>query len=178
MDAALRSCRTAFIWIALLSCVVNVLMLTSSIYMMQVYDRVLGSRSIPTLITLSVMAIAAYGVQWFFDLLRQRMMGFVGERVEQELAPAIQSATIDMHLRGQRSMMESLQLFRDLDTIRAFMSSQGPLSLFDLPWIPIYLVVCFILHPWLGWMTIGGAALLLALTLATEIKSGSRPRRP
>ncbi len=166
--AALGSSKRALVHVAVLSGVVNVLMLTSSIFMMQVYDRVLGSRSIPTLVTLCAIAVLAYVVQWIFDVLRHRIMGFVAERIEEEMAPAVQRASIDLQLRGVRMPLESLQLFRDMESVRSFAHGQGPLTFFDLPWIPIYIAVAFILHPWIGWITVVGSLVLVVLTVITD----------
>jgi PrtD family type I secretion system ABC transporter len=177
MRKAINASRGALIHVAMLSCLVNVLMLTSSLFMMQVYDRVLSSRSVPTLITLSAIAVFAYLVQWLFDVLRHRMMGFVAERIEQETAPVVQRAAIEMQLRGTRSPLESLQMFRDMESVRGFAHGQGPLAFFDLPWIPIYLAVAFILHPWLGWATVAGIVVLTILTIATEWMSREPTRQ-
>ncbi len=167
--AALGSAKRALVHVAVLSGVVNILMLTSSIFMMQVYDRVLGSRSIPTLVTLCAIAVLAYVIQWIFDVLRHRIMGFVAERIEEEMAPAVQRASIDLQLRGVRMPLESLQLFRDMESVRSFAHGQGPLTFFDLPWIPIYVAVAFILHPWIGWITVIGSVILVILTVITDV---------
>ena len=171
VSAALRASRMALVQVGWLSALLNLLMLTSSIFMMQVYDRVLGSRSVATLIALAFLAFGAYAVQWLFDVLRQRLIGLVGEKIEAELVEPVQRGVVELQLRGVRTSLESLQLFRDLDAIRAFAGGAGILAFFDLPWIPIYLVVAYLLHPWLAGLTVIGALILLALTVGTELMS-------
>jgi ATP-binding cassette subfamily C protein len=167
----LASCRGAFIGIGLVSGIINVLMLTSSLFMMQVYDRVLGSQSVPTLVALSVIAIAAYLFQGWLDILRMRVLALIGERVDAEVGPKVHAAVIDLPLRTPQTNQEALQPFRQLEALRSFLAGAGPVALFDMPWMPIYLAVCFLLHPWLGWLTLAGALVLVILTLLTEVKS-------
>lgn len=163
---ALRSCRSAFIAVALFSAVVNVLTLSGSIYMLQVYDRVLPSRSIPTLVTLSLAIVALYLLLGLFDVLRQRIMVRIGVALDQALAAPVLKAVLRAPLRGRAA--EGQQLSRDLDTVRGFLSGLGPTTLFDLPWMPLYVGACFLLHPVLGWTLVGGAVILFGLTIATE----------
>ena len=169
--AVLASCRGAFIGISLVSGIINVLMLTSSLFMMQVYDRVLGSQSVPTLVALSAIAIAAYLFQGWLDILRMRVLALIGERVDGEIGPKVHAAVIDLPLRTPQANQEALQPFRQLEALRSFLAGAGPVALFDMPWMPIYLAVCFLFHPWLGWLTLGGALVLVILTLLTEVKS-------
>jgi PrtD family type I secretion system ABC transporter len=167
----LASCRGAFIGIALVSGIINVLMLTSSIFMMQVYDRVLGSQSVPTLVALSLIAVAAYLFQGWLDILRGRALALIGERVDGAIGPKVHAAVVDLPLRAPNANQEALQPFRQLEALRSFLAGAGPVALFDMPWMPIYLLVCFLFHSWLGWLTLGGAVVLAFLTLLTEIKS-------
>jgi ATP-binding cassette subfamily C protein len=167
----LASCRGAFIGIGLVSGIINVLMLTSSLFMMQVYDRVLGSQSVPTLVALSLIAVAAYLFQGWLDILRTRVLALIGERVDAEIGPKVHAAVVDLPLRTSSTNQEALQPFRQLEALRGFLAGAGPVALFDMPWMPIYLAVCFLLHPWLGWVTLGGAVVLVVLTLLTEVKS-------
>ncbi len=164
---ALRSCRSAFLAVALFSAAVNVLMLAGSIYMLQVYDRVLPSRSVPTLVALSLAIVALYLLLGLFDGLRQRIMVRIGVALDQALAAPVLKAVLRAPLRGRSA--EGLQLSRDLDTVRGFLSGLGPTTLFDLPWMPLYVAACFLLHPLLGWTLVGGALILTGLTVATEL---------
>jgi ATP-binding cassette subfamily C protein len=165
-SAALASCRTAFLTVGLFSAVVNVLMLTGSIYMLQVYDRVIPSRSVPTLISLSIIVIAIYVLQGIFDGLRQRILTRVGAALDAALWERVISTILRAPLRAGGS---GVQLGQDLDSVRGFLSGLGPTTLFDLPWMPMYLAGCFLLHPYLGWTLVGGAVMLFGIALLTEI---------
>ena len=166
--AAIASCRGAFLTVGLFSAVVNVLMLTGSIYMLQVYDRVIPSRSVPTLIALSAIVIAFYALQGVFDWLRQRVLARIGVALDRALSARVVAAILRMPVRTANASAGS-QLSRDLDSVRSFLSSLGPTTLFDLPWMPLYVAGCFVLHPYLGWTLVAGAVLLITLALLTEI---------
>lgn len=167
---AFASCRGAFIAVAIFSGLINLLMLSGSFYMLQVYDRVLSSRSVPTLIGLSLLLLAAYVLQGFLDSVRVRMLARIGARFDDQVSPAAFAAAQRLPLMGFRTE-QAMQPIRDLDQIRAFLSSLGPTALFDMPWMPIFLAGCFILHPWLGWLAIGGGIIILSLTWLTERSS-------
>ena len=122
------SYRKALIGVALMSGIINLLMLTGSLFMMQVYDRVLSSHSTPTLIALSIIAIAAYAFQGWLDVLRSRILILISERVEAVIGPKLHAAVLDMPLKTQRSPGETLQPFRDLDAMRMFLAGPGPLD--------------------------------------------------
>ncbi len=168
---ALASCRSALLAVALFSALVNVLMLTGSIYMLQVYDRVLPSRSVPTLIALSLIVAALYVLLGVFDWLRQRILSRIGVELDRKLGGPVVGAILGAQLRGAPGGM---QLSRDLDNVRGFLSGLGPTTLFDLPWIPLYGGLCFVLHPYLGWTLVAGAVVLILIALLTEVLS----RRP
>jgi ATP-binding cassette subfamily C protein len=138
---------------------------------MQVYDRVLGSHSVPTLVALSFIAVAAYVFQGCLDILRTRVLALIGERVDAEIGPKVHAAVVDLPLRTSSSNQEALQPFRQLEALRGFLAGAGPIALFDMPWMPVYLAVCFLLHVWIGLLTLGGAVVLILLTLMTEVKS-------
>jgi ATP-binding cassette, subfamily C, bacterial PrsD len=167
----LSSCRWILFGVAAFSGVVNILALTGSIFMMQVYDRVLASQSIPTLVMLSLMAVVAYAFQGMFDGLRTRTLALIGEHLDEMIGPRLYAIVAEMPLRLARQTSETLQPFRDLDTVRAFLGGPGPVTLFDLPWLPLYLVLMFLMHPWLGWLTVAGAVVLIILTIITEVRS-------
>ena len=165
--AALASCRSALLSVGIFSAVVNVLMLTGSIYMLQVYDRVIPSRSVPTLVSLSIIVIAIYAVQGVFDWLRQRILSRIGAALDQALWEPVNSAILRSPLKSNRS--NGVQLAHDLDSVRGFLSGLGPTTLFDLPWMPLYLAGCFLLHPYLGWTLVAGAVILFGIALLAEI---------
>jgi PrtD family type I secretion system ABC transporter len=160
--------RGIIVYLVAISCVINVLALTGSLYMMQVYDRALTSGSVQTLVALSVIALILFLFQGGFDAIRSRVLLRIGARFDQEVAPIAHRVTIDMPRFGF-STTEALERGRDVDTVRSFLAGQGPGALFDLPWIPIYLGFIYLLHPWLGALTLGGAVVLTLLTLASEI---------
>ncbi|CAN7732045.1 type I secretion system permease/ATPase [Phyllobacterium sp. LjRoot231] len=171
--AALGSCRNAFIGIAIFSCFVNMLYLSGSAYMLEVYDRVLPSRSVPTLIGLTVIISVLYAFQGCFDLIRRRLLMRVGERLDDVLSPRLYDVMVRLPLKAPDTA-STMQPLRDLDTIRSFLIGGGPTALFDLPWLPFYIAICFVFHFWLGMTALGGAILLVGLTYMTEVVT----RRP
>src|SRR5215471_1751752 len=153
--------------IALFSGVINLLMLSGSLYMLQVYDRVIPSRNIATLAGLSLMVLFAYLMQGYFDALRARMLCRVATLFDVGLQDAIHTALATLPLRGVRPMLMQ-QPLRDLDQIRAFMSSMGPTAFLDMPWIPIFLIALFLFHPAIGLTALLGTVAIVAMTLLTD----------
>jgi ATP-binding cassette subfamily C protein len=167
LAAALLNCRGAFIGVAVFSGVINLLMLTGSFYMLEVYDRVLPSRSIATLIGLTVLAATVFIFLGIIDLIRARVLARIGASLDEALSARVFDAIVRLPLKaGVRN--DGLQSLRDLDALRTFLSGLGPTALFDMPWIPLYLTICFIFHFWLGITAMVGALILIALTLLTE----------
>ncbi len=160
--------RTTLVSIFAISGVVNVLALTGAFYMLQIYDRALTSQSIPTLVMLSILAISLYLFQGTLDVIRSQVLVRLGAKLDHRLAPLAHKVTMDMPRYGF-SLAESLERGRDVDTVRSFLGGQGPMALLDLPWMPLYLGFVYILHPWLGMITLAGAIVLASLTLLTEI---------
>lgn len=161
--------RNAFWAVALLSAVLNVLMLGGSIYMMMVYDSVLPSHSLPTLFGLFVMIVCVYIFQSLFDQMRQRILNDIGETLDRELAPHVQYVMSEVVLRGGRRSGDGLVAMRDLDAVRSWLSGTGPSALIDLPWILLFLVVVAFLHPLLMVTTLVGAIIMLGLTWLSEV---------
>ena len=157
----------AFGAVGMFSGVINVLMLTGSFFMLQVYDRVLPSRSVPTLLMLGALALLLYGFQGILEFIRGRVLVRIGRSVDDDLKREVCNIVLKLPLRA-RASGDGLQPLRDLDQIRSFLSSPGPTALFDLPWMPLYLTICFAFHPWIGTATLIGAVLLVSLTLTTE----------
>jgi PrtD family type I secretion system ABC transporter len=160
--------RGAFIFLFSVSGIINVLALTGSFYMLQIYDRALTSGSVPTLVALSVLAIGLYLFQGLFDVIRSQVLVRIGARLDKRIAPLAHQVAIDMPRFGF-STSEALERGRDVDTVRGFLGGQGPTALFDLPWMPLYLAFVYFLHPLLGALVLGGAVVLTMLTIATEI---------
>jgi PrtD family type I secretion system ABC transporter len=168
LASALRACRSAFIGVALLSGISNILMLTGALFMLEVYDRVLPSRSMPTLVGLGVLAGILYGFLGLIDMIRGRLMTRVGNSLDESLSGRIYDTIVRLPLK-LGGLNDGMQPLRDIDSVRSFLSGLGPIALFDLPWLPLYLGICYILHPWIGLTALAGAALLVVLTLLTEL---------
>src|SRR5437773_2137431 len=168
LGTALHACRNAFIGVGLMSFMINLLYLTGSFFMLEIYDRVLPSRSVPTLVGLSVLAGGLYLAQGLLDLIRSRILGRIGASLDEALDQRIYRAVVQLPLIvGGRN--EGLQPLRDLDSVRGFLSGMGPSALFDLPWLPLYLAICFTFHPLIGFTALGGAIILVGLTVITEV---------
>jgi ATP-binding cassette subfamily C protein/ATP-binding cassette subfamily C protein EexD len=167
---ALRACRSQFIIVGVFSGVVNLLQLTTSVYMMQVFDRVLATRVLDTLLYLSLIAILATAVLAILEGVRGKVMQRIGSWVEHRVAPEGFIRAIESTLRGRPYRMEAL---RDLAVCRGYLGSPGALSLYDVPWVPIYIGVIFLLHPVMGFIALGGAVVLFGLTLASEVSTSA-----
>jgi PrtD family type I secretion system ABC transporter len=165
LRAALGSCKNAFVGIAAFSGLINLLMLTSSVFMLEVYDRVLPSRSVPTLVGLSILAAILLLFQALLEITRGRLLVRIGSRLDGRLSPRVYEAVLRMQ---NKPGSDGQQPVRDLDRIRSFMSGSGPNALFDLPWVPLYLAICFAFHTLIGVTALGGAIVLIALTFLTE----------
>ena len=172
---ALRACRGAFVGVGVMSCMINLLYLTGSLFMLEVYDRVLPSRSVPTLVGLAVLAGGLYVAQGVLDLIRIRILGRIGTALDESLNSRVFDTIVRLPLTaGARN--EGLQPLRDLDNIRSFLSGMGPGAFFDLPWLPFYLAICFAFHVMIGLTALVGAIILVTLTIVTEFMS-RRPAR-
>ncbi len=168
LSAALAACRGAFIGTGLVSGMSNILMLTGSMFMLEVYDRVLPSRSLPTLVGLLLLVVFLFVALGVLDAIRSRILARVGGALDEALSGRVYDTLVRLPLRiGSRG--EGTQPLRDLDAVRSYLSGLGPVALFDLPWIPLYLAICFAFHPLIGFTALGGAIILVALTLATEM---------
>jgi len=165
LGKALAVCRQQFWLVGAFSGIVNLLQLTVSIYMMQVFDRVLATRNTDTLLYLTLVAIFALMILAMLEAVRSVIMQRVAGWVEQRVAPESFVRAVEGQLRGGSYRMEAL---RDLALCRGFLSSPSMLALFDLPWVPVYIALVFLLHPMLGWLALGGAMVLFFLTLANE----------
>src|SRR6201747_1962619 len=175
LGEALRACRSAFIGVGIMSCMINLLYLTGSIFMLEVYDRVLPSRSVPTLVGLVILAGGLYIAEGILDLLRSRILGRVGTALDESLNSRVFDTVVRLPLIvGSRN--EGLQPLRDLDNVRSFLSGMGPGAFFDLPWLPFYLAICFAFHVLIGLTALVGAIILVTLTIVTEFMSRTPAR--
>jgi PrtD family type I secretion system ABC transporter len=164
LAGALKRCRHPLLWIAGFSLLINILMLTSSLYMMQVFDRVLASGSLATLLFLTLAAGGALALMSGLDYIRSRALSGLGEWLERRLGATTLERSIDNVLAGRNERSDAL---RDLEALRGFFSG-GVTFLFDTPWVPVYIAVIYLLHPILGHMAVASAAALLALALANN----------
>ncbi len=165
LKEALLACKKAFLYVALFSCVVNILMLTVSIYMLEVMDRVFASHSLDTLLYLTIIALFALGILAIIDFLRARVLLFISHWLDNKLSPEALFRSIDNLLKGNSYGSQSI---RDIATIRGFLAGPGMTAFLDSPWVPIYLLVIFLLHPYLGLLGLAGAIILLAFAIINE----------
>lgn len=172
LDAALARCRPALGSVAGYSLVINLLTLTSSLYMMQVFDRVLASRSVETLGYLTLIAVGALLLMGALDYLRTRILGALGDWIERRIGPVLLERIVDDALAGRNQQSE---MIRDVAALRGALGG-GALFLLDVPWVPIYLAAVYLLHPLLGHVAFAAAALLFILALANDWAT-RRPQR-
>ncbi len=165
--AALRNCKAAFVGVFIASALVNILYLTGSFFMLEVYDRVLPSRSIPSLIALCILALLLYAFQGAFEMVRGRMLVRIAGALDEAMGARIYRAVVQAPLKV-KTQGDGLQALRDFDQVRAFLSGTGPAAFFDLPWLPFYIGICFLFHPMIGYVAIIGSLILIALTFLTN----------
>ncbi len=159
---ALRQCKRLLCAAAAFSGGVNLLFLASPIYLLQVYGRVIPSGSVETLVCLSVALLLALATMAVFDAVRARILIRAAARIDRILAHRVFQAIIDLAPKNG-AVYRNAQSLRDLDQFRTALAGQGAQFFFDVPWIPLFLLVLFLIHPLLGGIATGGAALLLAL---------------
>lgn len=164
--------RPLFWTVGVFSVFVNALMLTGPLFMLQVYDRVLGSRSEATLLALTALVAYLYLMMGLLDYVRGRILARIGARFQARLDKRVFAAAIDDAARNERGAAAAG--VRDLETVQKFLSSPVLSSLFDLPFTPIFLAGIFIFHPWLGYLAIGGGVVLVAITVLNQ----KQTRRP
>lgn len=158
----LRQFRGQLLLLVVVSAVINVLMLAPTIYMLQIFDRVMISKSEITLLVISLIVIGFYAVQGFGEYLRNRITSAVSIRIDQVLSPPIVAALMTDKLSASRR--NPLQAFSDLASLRQWLTGSGLHGFLDGPWTPIYLAVMFMLHPFLGWLAISFLVFLALLT--------------
>lgn len=168
LAAALSSSRSAFFSVAVFSVISNILMLTGALFMLQVYDRVLPSHSLPTLVGLAILAVFLYSVQGILDLIRGRILIRIGATLDEKLNSRVYDVIVGLPSKTKQNG-DGLGPLRDFDNIRTFFSSAGFTALFDLPWLPLYLSIIFAFHTTLGLTALIGAIVLIFMTLLTEL---------
>lgn len=166
LNLVLHKARRALWSIFIVSAALNVLLLSGSLYMMLVYDMVLPSRSIPTLMGLLFLVIVAYAFQGILDYIRSRLLIHLAASVDVDLTRDVHTL-IGMISRSNPAL-DGLQPMRDLDAVRNFLAGSGPTALVDLPWMFFFITILFLLHPLIGLTVLVGGVLLILLTLLTE----------
>lgn len=165
LRALLLSCKSYFVTAMIFSCAINLLYLAGPLYMLQVYDRVVSSGSVVTLVMLTLVLLLAFAALAGLDMVRGRILGRASIRLDQQMAPRVIAATVDASLKTGTAKSQYL---RDFDNFRQCVTGAGIHAAFDLPWAPIYIAVIFILHPLLGAFALASAIVLVLLALLNE----------
>src|SRR6056297_1378360 len=166
LRAARRESRSLYWFVGVFSFFVNLLMLTGPLYMLQVYDRVLGSRSVETLIALSVLVAFLFGMMGILDYTRGRIMGRVAARFQARLDRRVFDAVIRKSALAPDERTETG--LRDLEAVQRLMSSPVLMAIFDMPWTPFFLAGIWLFHPWLGIAALFGGGLLVIVTVINQ----------
>ncbi|SEO71173.1 ATP-binding cassette, subfamily C [Salinihabitans flavidus] len=172
LRAARQESRRLYWAVAVFSFFANLLMLTGPIYMLQIYDRVLGSRSVETLVALTVLVAFLFGIMGLMDYARGRIMARVGARFQTRLDKRVFDAVVRKSAVQKDERAETG--LADLESIQRLMSSQALIAVFDIPWTPFFLAAILIFHPWLGYLAITGGAILILVTVINQVTT----RRP
>ncbi|HUS54805.1 MAG TPA: type I secretion system permease/ATPase [Thermohalobaculum sp.] len=167
---ALGKCRLHFISVAVFSIFVNLLMLTGPLFMLQIYDRVLSSRSEATLVALLILVTGLFAMMGLLEFARGRVLARAGARFQDLLDSRVMTAVLRRSLApGERARPNSAA--RDLDSVRQLLAGPAPFAIFDMPWAPIFIAVIFVFHPVLGWLSVAGTVVLVVLTYLNQIRS-------
>jgi len=167
LAAVMKSFRGAFAGVGVFSFISNVLMLTGPLFMLEIYDRVLPSHSLPTLVVLALFAMALYAAQGIIDWIRGRLLVRIAGVLDGAVSGRVYDLLVRLSLR--RGGGNGLEPVRDIEAVRSFLSGLGPTALFDLPWIPLYLGIVYAFHPLLGITAALGGVLLFALAVLSEM---------
>jgi PrtD family type I secretion system ABC transporter len=167
LNHAVSAARSALIPAGIFSLFINMLALVSPLYMLQVYDRVLSSRNLMTLLFLTIIAVFLYLVYGSLEGLRSRVLVRGGARFENVLRTPLFETTFAAML-GRKSGTVEAQPFRDADMVREFVTGSAMLAFFDLPWVPLFIAASFLLHPIFGWLATGSGILTLIFTIINE----------
>jgi ATP-binding cassette, subfamily C, bacterial exporter for protease/lipase len=166
LNQMMATLRKNFVAAGVFSFFINMLMLAPTIYMLQIYDRVLQSRNETTLWMLTLLVLGLFALMAILEWVRSRLLVRAGIRMEETLNERVFTAAFEANLR--KAGNNPGQALQDLTSLRQFLTGAGLFAFFDAPWAPIFLAFTFFLHPMLGWFALGGALLLILLTLATE----------
>ncbi len=169
LKAARRQSRGLYWAVGIFSFFANLLMLTGPLYMLSVYDRVLGSRSEETLLALSLLVVFLYGIMGLMEFVRGRVMGRVGARFQSTLDKRVFEAVTRKAAVSPDTRSESG--LQDLEAVRRLMTAPVLMAIFDMPWTPIFLAGIFLFHPLMGWLAVLGGSLLIAITVGNQLLS-------
>ena len=172
LKGAMASCRRVWLGVAAFSAFLNLLMLAVPLYMMQIFDRVLTTGHIDTLLVLTAIVAGALIAFGLLDAVRGRILARAGAWLEGELGGRVLSGAVSDALRAGGGV--SAQGLRDLAAVRAYVGGPSVTPLFDAPWAPVFLAVVFLIHPVLGWIGLGGALLLAGLAVANDLATRKR----
>ncbi|ECE5745735.1 type I secretion system permease/ATPase [Salmonella enterica subsp. salamae] len=168
---ALWSHKRAFFTIGIFSAFINILMLVPSVYMLQVYDRVLLSRNEVTLLMLTLIMLGMLGMMALLEYVRSIIAIKIGRHFDMQMNTRVYTATYEANLKNNSSL-DARVMLNDLINLRQFLTSSALFTFFDVPWFPIYLLVMFLFSPWLGLFALVGALVLIVLAVTNEILSG------
>ena len=171
LHTALKACRESFLSVGFFSFFINALMLVPTFYMLQVYGRVITSGSLTTLSMLTLIMTGLVITLGCLEWTRSRIMVRVSNRLDMLLSRQVYKASFKRALESG-GMDASAQPLNDLTGLRQFLSGNGLFAFFDAPWLPIYIAVMFMFHPWFGWVATGSALLLLLLAFVNERLTG------
>ncbi len=166
LKEALKASKKSFIAAGVFSLFINLLMLTSPLYMLQVYDRVVTSRSTETLFFLTLIMVFLFGLMGLLEWVRSRLLVRVGNELQDKLSTRIYSAMFEQGVKTPTK--RSPQSLSDMTTLRQFMTGNGLFAFFDAPWLPIYIGILFMFHPAFGFFSIGAAVILLIVAILNE----------
>ncbi|MDC0411374.1 type I secretion system permease/ATPase [Luminiphilus sp.] len=168
-----ESCQQSFIAAAVFSGIANLLMLVPAFFMLNVYDKAIGANSLSTLAVLSFITVCMFLGLTVMEVVRSRMLVAIGRKIDKLVGPLVYEATFQNALRAG-STGANTQPLTDFSALRQFVSGPGTITLFDTPWMPIYLVVMFMFHPMLGWLGVGAGLLMLTLAIMNQKVTAER----
>ncbi|WP_422018794.1 type I secretion system permease/ATPase [Roseibium sp.] len=166
LQAAYGKFRAIIFTTFVFSFCINMLLFASPIYMLQIYDRVLGSRNETTLLMISIIILFLLIIYGLLEFIRSRMLVRAGQQFDNVLSESLFSRAVKLRLSNPKAGAEFI--LADGDKIREFLTGTGILAFFDAPWTPVFIAVCFIFHPWLGFVALGGALVIFALAIINE----------
>ncbi len=169
---AINSFKSAFKTVAVFSAIINLMMLAPSLYMLQVYDRVLSSRNETTLLLITIMIVAAFVIMSALEFVRSFVLIRIASQLDMKLNQRVYTAAFEQNLK--RSGGNAGQALQDLTTVRQFLSGNALFAFFDAPWFPIYLLIIFLVHPYLGIFALCGTFIHMSLAIWNE-KATKKP---